>query len=147
MAQTSASSNSVQSYLKEIGRISRLTREEEISLGKQVQQLVSLTKKSEELAKSSGREPSTDEWAAAAGLTVEDLQQQIDRGEAARRRMVEANLRLVVSIAKKYTKTSLTPLRVFAFRPTPTGGFARPLPGRSQKKADRSACPFIFSKS
>ncbi|WOD39470.1 RpoD/SigA family RNA polymerase sigma factor [Nodosilinea sp. E11] len=108
MAQiTSASSNSVQSYLKEIGRISRLTRDEEISLGKQVQQLVHLTEQAETLAKSLGREPSLDEWAAAVNLPVETLQQHITAGEAARRRMVEANLRLVVSIAKKYTKRNL----------------------------------------
>ncbi|TVQ14382.1 MAG: RNA polymerase sigma factor, RpoD/SigA family [Leptolyngbya sp. DLM2.Bin27] len=108
MAQTtSASSNSVQSYLKEIGRISRLTREEEISLGKRVQRLNELNEYVEPLTETLGREPSLDEWAAAAQLSVEDLQQIIAAGEAARRRMVEANLRLVVSIAKKYTKRNL----------------------------------------
>ncbi len=108
MAQTtSASSNSVQSYLKEIGRISRLTREEEISLGKRVQHLNELNEHIGPLTESLGREPSLEEWAAAAKLSVEDLQQSIAAGEAARRRMVEANLRLVVSIAKKYTKRNL----------------------------------------
>lgn len=108
MAQTtSASSNSVQSYLKEIGRISRLTREEEISLGKRVQHLKELNEHIEPLSESLGREPSMAEWAAAAKLSEEELQQIIAAGEAARRRMVEANLRLVVSIAKKYTKRNL----------------------------------------
>jgi RNA polymerase nonessential primary-like sigma factor len=108
MAQTtSASSNSVQAYLKEIGRISRLTREEEVSLGKRVQHLKELNEHIEPLSESLGREPSLEEWAAAAKLSVEELQQLITAGEAARRRMVEANLRLVVSIAKKYTKRNL----------------------------------------
>jgi RNA polymerase nonessential primary-like sigma factor len=108
MAQTtSASSNSVQSYLKEIGRISRLTREEEISLGKRVQRLNELHEHVEPLTEALGREPSLDEWAAAAKLPVDELQQIVAAGEAARRRMVEANLRLVVSIAKKYTKRNL----------------------------------------
>ncbi|NJL46125.1 MAG: sigma-70 family RNA polymerase sigma factor [Leptolyngbyaceae cyanobacterium SM2_3_12] len=99
--------NSVQAYLKDIGRITRLTREEEISLGKQVQRLVQLTEKSDALTKRLGREPSMAEWAEATGLSVPALEQQIEVGEAARRRMVEANLRLVVSIAKKYTKRNL----------------------------------------
>jgi len=108
MAQTtSASSNSVQAYLKEIGRISRLTREEEVSLGKRVQHLKELNEHIEPLSESLGREPSLEEWAAAAKLSVEELQQVMAAGEAARRRMVEANLRLVVSIAKKYTKRNL----------------------------------------
>ncbi|PZO33214.1 MAG: RNA polymerase sigma factor, RpoD/SigA family [Shackletoniella antarctica] len=108
MAQTtSASSNSVQAYLKEIGRISRLTREEEVSLGNRVQHLKELNEHIEPLSESLGREPSLEEWATAAKLSVEELQQVIAAGEAARHRMVEANLRLVVSIAKKYTKRNL----------------------------------------
>ncbi|PZV08491.1 MAG: RNA polymerase sigma factor, RpoD/SigA family [Leptolyngbya sp.] len=108
MAQTtSASSNSVQAYLKEIGRISRLTREEEVSLGNRVQHLKELNEHIEPLSESLGREPSLEEWAAAAKLSMEELQQVMAAGEAARRRMVEANLRLVVSIAKKYTKRNL----------------------------------------
>jgi RNA polymerase nonessential primary-like sigma factor len=108
MAQSaSANQNSVQAYLKEIGRISRLSREEEIALGKQVQCLVGLNAIADELRKSLNREPSLEEWAEAAGLSVGELQEQQQAGEAARLRMVEANLRLVVSIAKKYTKRNL----------------------------------------
>ncbi len=108
MAQTTfASSNSVQAYLKEIGRISRLSRDEEISLGKQVQRLNELTIQRDALVQSLGQSPTLPEWAAAADVSLEDLQQWIEAGEMARRRMVEANLRLVVSIAKKYTKRNL----------------------------------------
>ncbi|WP_017296697.1 RpoD/SigA family RNA polymerase sigma factor [Nodosilinea nodulosa] len=108
MAQAiSASSNSVQAYLKEIGRIPRLTRDEEISLGKRVQRLNKLNAIAAKLSKGSGQTPSTEDWAAAANLSVDDLNHQVESGEAARSRMVEANLRLVVSIAKKYTKRNL----------------------------------------
>ncbi len=108
MAQhPSATQNSVQAYLKEIGRISRLTRDEEISLGKQVQQLVQLTEIADELEDTLGRKPTINEWAEAANLSVDQLRQQQQDGEVARLRMVEANLRLVVSIAKKYTKRNL----------------------------------------
>ncbi len=108
MAQpTSASSNSVQAYLKEIGRIPRLTREEEISLGKQVQRLNQLTDRYDALSKSLGHQPSQVAWAAAVNLSVEELERHVTTGKAARRHMVEANLRLVVSIAKKYTKRNM----------------------------------------
>ncbi|ASC69652.1 RNA polymerase sigma factor, RpoD/SigD family [Halomicronema hongdechloris C2206] len=104
---TSASSDIVRSYLKEIGRITMLTREEEVSFGKQVQQWVKLRDLKEELTDTLGHEPSHQEWAHAADLTEEELAQILEDGEQAKQRMVEANLRLVVSIAKKYTKRNL----------------------------------------
>ncbi|MGB5974400.1 MAG: RpoD/SigA family RNA polymerase sigma factor [Nodosilinea sp.] len=108
MAQAiSASSNSVQAYLKEIGRIPRLTRDEEISLGKRVQRLNQLNAIAAKQTETLDHEPSTQEWADAANLSADHLSREIEAGEAARRRMVEANLRLVVSIAKKYTKRNL----------------------------------------
>ena len=103
----STPNNSIQAYLKEIGRIPRLSREEEISLGKQVQRLNQLTEQASQLATSLGREPALEEWAIAANLSIEALQQQLEAGDLARRRMVETNLRLVVSIAKKYTNRNM----------------------------------------
>ena len=107
----SATRNSVQAYLKEIGRISRLTREEEVSLGKQVQRLMKVEKVRDELAESLDRDPTLEEWAEAAGIadlrTLPDLKRRIGQGKRAKLRMVEANLRLVVSIAKKYTKRNM----------------------------------------
>lgn len=99
--------DSIQAYLKEIGRISRLTRDEEVSLGKAVQERVMLSTARDQLAETLGRDPSLEEWAKSVDLGVDDLQQTLERGDAARLRMVEANLRLVVSIAKKYTKRNL----------------------------------------
>lgn len=97
----------VRTYLKEIGRVPLLTHEEEITLGKQVQQLSLLEKQREALFDRLGRPPSLEEWAAAADLPLEHLNTQVRLGNQAKRKMVEANLRLVVSVAKKYIKRNV----------------------------------------
>ncbi|MBU6229062.1 MAG: RNA polymerase sigma factor, RpoD/SigA family [Cyanobacteria bacterium REEB459] len=101
------SNDLVRSYLKEIGRVPLLTHEEEIVLGKQVQQLYRLQVLRQTLIAELGRSPTLVEWADAAVLRVEDLDRMVQAGEAAKRRMVEANLRLVVSVAKKYIKRNV----------------------------------------
>ncbi|BAB75509.1 group 2 sigma 70-type sigma factor D [Nostoc sp. PCC 7120 = FACHB-418] len=97
----------VRTYLREIGRVPLLSHEEEIRYGKQVQRSTTLQEMREELATQSGREPSVEEWAKAANLNPADLLEAIADGEIAKRKMVEANLRLVVSVAKKYIKRNV----------------------------------------
>jgi RNA polymerase nonessential primary-like sigma factor len=95
-------------YLREIGRVPLLTHEQEVLFGKQVQRSLALQLVKDSLTAQLGREPSLDEWAKASGkLDNTGLTQAIADGENAKRKMVEANLRLVVSIAKKYTKRNL----------------------------------------
>jgi RNA polymerase nonessential primary-like sigma factor len=102
-----ASTDTVRTYLREIGRVPLLTHEQEILFGKQVQQMVALVAVKQTIVEETGKEPSLDEWAAAAATNAENLQRTVAAGELAKRRMVEANLRLVVSVAKKYIKRNI----------------------------------------
>jgi len=96
----------VRTYLREIGRVPLLTHEQEILYGKQVQRSTALQETREGLVML-GQDPTFAEWAAAAGLDETELSKAIAEGENAKRRMVEANLRLVVSVAKKYIKRNV----------------------------------------
>jgi len=98
----------VRTYLREIGRVPLLTHEQEILYGKQVQRSTALQRVRECLAEQLGREPTLDEWTLATGLSDSaDLSKALAAGEIAKRKMVEANLRLVVSVAKKYIKRNV----------------------------------------
>ncbi|MEH2011502.1 RNA polymerase sigma factor, RpoD/SigA family [Nostoc sp.] len=97
----------VRTYLREIGRVPLLTHEEEIFYGKQVQRSCALHESRESLATQLGRQPTLEEWAKATKLEPADLNEAIADGEIAKRKMVEANLRLVVSVAKKYIKRNV----------------------------------------
>jgi RNA polymerase nonessential primary-like sigma factor len=101
------STDTVRTYLREIGRVPLLTHEQEILFGKQVQQMVALKAIEAQLTEALERPPTAQEWSAAAQLEVEQLQRNVSAGEAAKRKMVEANLRLVVSVAKKYIKRNI----------------------------------------
>ncbi|OKH17863.1 RNA polymerase sigma factor, RpoD/SigA family [[Limnothrix rosea] IAM M-220] len=109
--QTPKSSKSsvdmVRTYLREIGRVPLLTHEEEIVYGKQVQELMRLLAKREQLEQTLEREPTWTEWAAVTELSEKQLRRAVNIGERAKRKMIEANLRLVVAIAKKYQKRNL----------------------------------------
>jgi RNA polymerase nonessential primary-like sigma factor len=98
----------VRSYLRDIGRVPLLSHEQEITLGRQVQELMALEEQEQELTMRSGGEaPSREEWAKACGLSERQLKKRLQLGRRAKERMVAANLRLVVSVAKKYTKRNM----------------------------------------
>jgi RNA polymerase nonessential primary-like sigma factor len=107
MKTAQASTDTVRTYLREIGRVPLLTHEQEILFGKQVQQLTILMAVKNTLIEELGRDPSLTEWATAADIDPLQLQKTVSAGENAKRRMVEANLRLVVSVAKKYIKRNI----------------------------------------
>jgi RNA polymerase nonessential primary-like sigma factor len=168
-AKSLYTTDAVRAYLHEIGRVPLLSHEDEIVLGKQVQQLMALLEIKEQLA---GRSPASDssqtdldlsdseledldleaseaddadeaeaidledpaladlaattnlgklapapeeveeavsqaDWAKAAGMSEAELSNHLRRGQRAKRQMIEANLRLVVAVAKKYQKRNL----------------------------------------
>jgi RNA polymerase nonessential primary-like sigma factor len=92
----------VRTYLQEISRVPLLTQEQELVYGKQVQQMMYLVKAKETLAKKLRREPTGREWALYVHMSEAELNETLDRGQQVKRKMVKANLRLVVAIAKKY---------------------------------------------
>ena len=102
MSQPRATGDSVRAYLRDIGRIPLLEHDEEILLGRQVQRLMEIKGIEVELE-------TTDKQQLAEhfGVTIKELRKEIRAGEKAKDKMVTANLRLVVSVAKKYTKRNM----------------------------------------
>ena len=136
-------------YLQDIGRVDLLTSEEEVTLARLVQRREALLKQQRELSDTNPaigelhrledlqrREanhhshwPTKQEWARAAGLTLQELQSRIDagyeawadkaaidakelkvslrNGRRAKDHMIQANLRLVVAVAKKYQQRGM----------------------------------------
>jgi RNA polymerase primary sigma factor len=93
-AELTASADSVRAYLKQIGKVALLNAEQEVSLAKRIEAGLYATYKME-LIKESGEKVSP--------MQKRDLR-EIDRdGRKAKNHLLEANLRLVVSLAKRYT--------------------------------------------
>jgi RNA polymerase nonessential primary-like sigma factor len=105
--QPTFSADMVRTYLHEIGRVPLLTHEQEIIFGKLVQKMMPLHDLKESLTREWGREPSLSEWAEQGNVSEADLTRIMEQGNRAKQKMIEANLRLVVAIAKKYQKRNM----------------------------------------
>ena len=147
--RTSGTTDLLRLYLQDIGRVDLLTSEEEVTLARLVQRREALLKQQRELSDTNPaigelhrledlqrREanhhshwPTKQEWARAAGLTLQELQSRIDagyeawadkaaidakelkvslrNGRRAKDHMIQANLRLVVAVAKKYQQRGM----------------------------------------
>ena len=97
----------VRTYLHEIGRVPLLTHEQEIIYGKHVQQMMPLIELKDALTKKLDQDISDSEWARHAEISEDQLHDILHQGQRAKKKMIEANLRLVVAIAKKYQKRNL----------------------------------------
>ncbi|NJN37913.1 MAG: RNA polymerase sigma factor, RpoD/SigA family [Acaryochloridaceae cyanobacterium CSU_3_4] len=103
----STTTDMVRTYLHEIGRVPLLTHEQEIVFGKQVQAMMVLLELQQALSEELGHEPSFEVWADRANLSLSELELTLHQGRRAKQKMIAANLRLVVSVAKKYQKRNL----------------------------------------
>lgn len=100
--------DSMKSYLKEIGTVNLLTSEQEVELAKKIQDLMYLEGVREQLEESEGREPTHMEWACSLQITEHELEHRLTLGKQAKNQMIQANLRLVVSIAKRYANKTMS---------------------------------------
>ncbi|HAZ47493.1 MAG TPA: RNA polymerase sigma factor, RpoD/SigA family, partial [Cyanobacteria bacterium UBA11371] len=100
--QKTIADDAVGAFFKEMARYPLLKPNEEIELARRIQVLVKLDEHQKRLQASLRRKPTTAELAAACGLTDRQLENRLYQGRVAKRRMIRSNLRLVVSIAKRY---------------------------------------------
>ncbi|KAF3891148.1 sigma-70 family RNA polymerase sigma factor [Tolypothrix bouteillei VB521301] len=94
--------DSIRWYLQQIGRIKLLKASEEIFLARQVAQLEALENIRQRLQKQHQRNPQDEELALEFGISVSLLRERIANGRFAKNKLIQANLRLVVSITKNY---------------------------------------------
>ncbi|MDU0477857.1 RNA polymerase sigma factor [Staphylococcus chromogenes] len=99
-AELSASADSVRAYLKQIGKVALLNAEQEVSLAKRIEAGLYATYKMEELEEAYAN---GDKDAKLTPAVKRDLRAIARDGRKAKNHLLEANLRLVVSLAKRYT--------------------------------------------
>jgi RNA polymerase nonessential primary-like sigma factor len=104
---SSLSSDMVRAYLQEIGQFPLLTKDQEITYGRQVQEMITIEQHSINLSRQLHREPTLTELATFVDKSPTEVTQTLHLGQRAKQKMVTANLRLVVSIAKKYQGRNL----------------------------------------
>jgi RNA polymerase primary sigma factor len=93
-AELTASADSVRAYLKQIGKVALLNAEEEVELAKRIEAGLYATQLTTELADRGEKLPAAQR---------RDMAWICRDGDRAKNHLLEANLRLVVSLAKRYT--------------------------------------------
>lgn len=96
------SNDTVGAFFKEMARYPLLKPDEEIELANRIKLVVEVEEKQEQLKEQLQREPTNVELAEAMSLTERQLEKRLYGGCLAKRKMIRSNLRLVVSIAKRY---------------------------------------------
>lgn len=94
--------DAVGAFFKEMARYPLLSPSEEIELARQVRFLAKVDIANEKLRKELGYLPTRQELLTKMNLTEAEFNQKLHQGRSAKRRMIRSNLRLVVSIAKRY---------------------------------------------
>ncbi|MGC1394481.1 MAG: sigma-70 family RNA polymerase sigma factor, partial [Coleofasciculaceae cyanobacterium] len=100
--------DSIRLYLQEIGRIRLLRADEEIELARKIADLLELERIHDRLEEQLERKPNDSEWATEVDMALPAFRHRRYLGQRAKDKMVQSNLRLVVSIAKKYMNRGLS---------------------------------------
>jgi RNA polymerase primary sigma factor len=93
LALKAPTNDPVRMYLKEIGKVPLLTAEQEVILAKAIEEGEAATAELDKAVASAKKPPTT---------RMRELQRVERQGQLAKKKLIEANLRLVVSIAKRY---------------------------------------------
>ncbi len=100
--------DSIRVYLQEIGRIRLLRPDEEIELARKIADLLHLEELAIQFESEHGNYPTKKEWAALVNMPMARFRRRLMLARRAKEKMVQSNLRLVVSIAKKYMNRGLS---------------------------------------
>jgi RNA polymerase primary sigma factor len=93
LALKAPTNDPVRMYLKEIGKVPLLTAEQEVILAKAIEEGEAATAELDKSAAAAKKLPT---------VRMRELQRVERQGQLAKKKLIEANLRLVVSIAKRY---------------------------------------------
>jgi RNA polymerase primary sigma factor len=100
--------DSMSEYIKSMGQHELLPQESELLLGRHIQLLVKWEGVRSDLEKELERPPTFAEWSSMLDITVPELKKQIRRSQRAKAALIEANLRLVVTVARQTVKQGKT---------------------------------------
>jgi RNA polymerase nonessential primary-like sigma factor len=102
--RSASSTDVVRQYLRDIGRVAMLSEEEELTLARLVRRRQQILERHPDSEK-----PDADlvAVARASDLSESALRQALRQGRRAKERMIQANLRLVVAVAKKYQRQGM----------------------------------------
>lgn len=101
--------DSLVQFADEIHKEGRISRTEEIELGTKTQEAIRLQHLFSSLEESLAREPTDEEWCAAAGkINMEAIRLAIEDGLEAKNKLVTSNLRLVQSVVNTYIRNGLS---------------------------------------
>ena len=94
--------DAVGAFFKEMARYPLLKADEEVELARRVQFLEEFRNAQASLQEELDYQPSREQVASRLGMTSKQLENRLYQGRVAKRKMIRSNLRLVVSIAKRY---------------------------------------------
>ena len=97
-----SSDDAVGSFFKEMARYPLLKPDEEVELARRVRFITEVEEIKNRLQSELNRSPTITELAAGVELSESQLEHRLYQGRVAKRKMIRSNLRLVVSIAKRY---------------------------------------------